>query len=205
MYTLTFYEMHDYYILRWICFKRSEAFLTFRMFGSISLHAHLVQLAETQFAYQLMRCKPIFIEQPGLKYPCWQFLYSLPFSNTVFSPHPPTLTLLLSFSLSTALSDSATASLQLAPRPLEILYQWTWNSQQSSGRRSMKKKRRRTGQWKRIFRNSRLSWTAGGTVMLTLITHWQLTQSQNILISSYLTVKLVAHAFWLCLFYLLSK
>lgn len=31
-----------------------------------------------------MRCKPIFIEQPWLKYPCWQFLYSLLFSHTFF-------------------------------------------------------------------------------------------------------------------------
>lgn len=64
---------------------------------------------------------------------------------------------------------SLTVSLQLEPRPLGILYQWTWSSQQSSGRRSMKRRRKRTGQWRKLFKDSRQSWTAGGTVILALI------------------------------------
>lgn len=42
---------------------------------------HQTQLEETQFAYKLMRCRPVFIEQPRLEYACWQF-YSLVFSHT---------------------------------------------------------------------------------------------------------------------------
>lgn len=64
---------------------------------------------------------------------------------------------------------SLTVSLQLEPRPLGILYQWTWSSQQSSGRRSMKRRRKRTGQWRKLFKDSRQSWIAGGTVILALI------------------------------------
>lgn len=98
-------------------------------------YMHQTQLAETQFAYKLMRCQPIFIEQPGLKYPCWQFLYSLPFSHTfsclfykfcsslccIFPSY--SLSLFPSISLVPALPLFLTASLQLEPRPLEILYQ----------------------------------------------------------------------------------
>lgn len=146
---------------------------------------HQTQLAETQFAYQLMRCKPIFIEQPGLKYPCWQFLCSLTLSFfPLFSIYFP-LTFLpsrcsLPFLSSSALSMCLHASLQLEPRPSEILYRWTWSSQQSSGRRSTKRKRRRTGHWRRLFKDWRLSWTAGGTVILAPISRWQLTKTWNI-------------------------
>lgn len=65
--------------LMWMCCKNPCLHIP----PSPYMH-HQTQLAETQFAYQLMRCKPIFIEQPGLKYPCWQFLYSLLFSHTFF-------------------------------------------------------------------------------------------------------------------------
>lgn len=85
--------MYDCVILMWIFFKRSKWLSCLHIPPSPYTH-HQTQLAETQFAYQLMRCKPIFIEQPGLKYPCWQFLCSLtlfpPFY--IFSSHPPTLT-----------------------------------------------------------------------------------------------------------------
>lgn len=132
---------------------------------------HQTQLAETQFAYQLMRCKPIFNDQPGLKYPCWQFLYSLLFSHTFyFSLSFPLLpsNCFFPFLSFLPLSLLLPASLQLEPRPLEILYQWTWSLQQSSGRRSTKRKRRRTGLWRRLFKDWRLSWTAGGTVILVV-------------------------------------
>lgn len=124
------------------------------------------QLAETQFAYKLMRCMLIFIEQPELKYACWQF-YSLLFSHTFFllllSFLSPSRTVTFLSSLSYSFTPS---SLQSEPRPSGILYQWTWSSQQSSGRRSTRRKRRRTGQWRRLFKDWRMSWTAGGAVIL---------------------------------------
>lgn len=161
---------------------------------------HQTRLAETQFAYQLMRCKSIFIERPGLKYPCWQFLYSLLFSNTFF--FSSFLYLFLSTSYPHTVSFPASflhflpASLQLEPRPSEILYQWTWSSQQSSGRRSTKRKRRRTGQWRRLFKDWRLSWTAGGTVILALLSRWQLRKTQKNPLKNWgRTVKIVARHF----------
>lgn len=163
-----------------MCFKRSGAYFQFlASYTSLSPHAPS-QLARTQFAYQLMRCKPI--EQPGLKYPCWQFQYSVLFSHTffflipfsIFSSHSPTLTLFPSLSTFSALSLFPLTPLQIEPRPLEILYQWTWSSRRSSGRRNTKRKRRRTGQWRRPFKDWKLSWTAGGTVMPMLILCWQL-------------------------------
>ena len=83
--------MYDCVISMWICFKRSKRLSCLHIPPSPYTH-HQTRLAETQFAYQLMRCKPIFIEQPGLKYPCWQFLCSLTLSPLSSLTFPLTLT-----------------------------------------------------------------------------------------------------------------
>ena len=62
---------------------------------------HQTQWIETQFAYQLMRCKSIFLEQRGLKYPLlkvplfFAVLSHFVFLSLSFFSHPATLTLVL--------------------------------------------------------------------------------------------------------------
>lgn len=95
----------------WICFRRSgflPLYGSYRGKKSSPYMHHQTRLAETQFAYKLMRCKHIFIEQPGLKYACWQF-YSLLFPHTLFLSifsvsFPLTLTLFPSLPLFSTLS-----------------------------------------------------------------------------------------------------
>ena len=117
-----------------------------------------------------MRCKPIFIEQPGLKYASWQF-HSLLFSHS----HSHSRSHSIAVSLFSYLFSimSLNISLQLEPRPFGIPYRWTWSSRPSSGRRSTRRKRRGTGWWRRPFKDWRPSWTAGGMVMVALLTCWQ--------------------------------
>lgn len=69
-------------------------------------------------------------------------------------------------------------SLQLEPRPFETLSQWTWSWLRSSGRRNMRRKKRRTGQWRRPFRDWRLSWSSGGAVILPPLPGWSWKQWQ---------------------------
>lgn len=121
---------------------------------------------KTQFAYQLMRCKTIFNEQPEPErlsvslFPPHTFLFFSP--PPVFFLSPSYLSIPICHARSIF---SPAVSLHLEPRPLETLLRWIWSSQQSSGRRSTRRKRRRTGRWRRRSSNLKLNWPVGGTVI----------------------------------------
>lgn len=123
---------------------------------------HQTQLAKTQFAYQLMRCKPIFSQKPGFV----QFSVGASVCSLLFFFHPSVSSFCPPYAISFPFfPPSRQRVCQIEPRPLEIQSQWIWSSQQSSGRRSMKRRKRGAGWWRRLFRNWRLSWTAGRTVI----------------------------------------
>lgn len=174
------------YLMRSVAFLNIEFFLP--PYTSVSLHAPSNTVGRNPICIPINEMQSHFhwaarAEIPLLTVPlfcCSSLTLSLSLffwlPSLFFSSHSPH-TFSLPFLASLLPSPFRHASIQLEPRPSEILCQWTWSSQQSSGRRSTRRRRRRTGPWRRRCRDWRLSWSDGGTVALS---HWHITETQNI-------------------------